>query len=52
MAVTKEYKFEGATVRIHDDCLLKDQNKIQEILDEIAKIYSRAYERKMTEGAS
>ena len=52
MAVTKEYKFEGATVRIHDDCLLKDQNKIQEILDEIAKIYARAYERKMTEGAS
>ena len=50
MAVTKEYKFEGATVRIHDDCLLKDQKKIQEILDEIAKIYSRAYERKMTEG--
>ena len=50
MAVVKEYKFEGSTVRIHDDCLLKDQKKIQEILDEIAKIYARAYERKMTEG--
>ena len=52
MAIVKEYKFEGATVRIHDDCLQKDQKKIQEILDEIAKIYSRVYERKMTEGAS
>ncbi len=52
MAVVKEYKFEGATVRIHDDCLLKDQKKIQDILEEIAKIYARAYERKMTEGVS
>ena len=41
MAVVKEYKFEGSTVRIHDDCLLKDQKKIQEILDEIAKIDPR-----------
>lgn len=52
MAIVKVYKFEGSTVSIKDDCLLKDQKKIQEILDEIAKIYARAYERKMMEGAS
>lgn len=49
MAIVKVYKFEGATVSIKDDCLLKDQKKIQEILEEIANIYSRAFERKMLE---
>ena len=34
------------------DDIYRDEKKIQEILDEIAKIYSRAYERKMTEGVS
>ena len=50
--VVKEYKYEKATVRIHDDFLLKDKAEIEKILEEIAKIYSRAFERKMLEGVS
>ena len=50
MAVVREYKYEGATVRIHDDYLLKDKKEIEKILAEISKIYARAYEREMMEG--
>ena len=51
MAVVKEYEYENATVRIHDDYLLKDKKEIDKVLEEVAKIYVRAFERKLEEGA-
>jgi hypothetical protein len=50
--VVKEYKYEKATVRIHDDFLLKDKAEIEKILEEIAKIYSRSFERKVLKEVS
>lgn len=43
--VVKTYKLQNSTVEIVDDFLLKDREEINKVLEEVKKIYIRAFER-------